>query len=206
MIDSKPGLRLPLVYHLVQQRMLDLSPTVPGDMLPAQGELDRPAGPDIHGELPQPAAHPAGEPDRNLPQCPAEMLLIEPVMEFLEPVKQQHVAGAGALAALGSRRRWRVLLHRELEKLALGHAAERTSDSRVEEPNDCLEHPVGRVGVASMNPEDPPVEAEHHRTVRMGDDALYLPQSKHQQSIFEHEVQSRPRFPASPLPGLRHNP
>jgi hypothetical protein len=145
-------------------------------MASAHGQLDRPAGPDIHRELTQPAAHSAGEPDRDLPQSPAEMLQVEPAMEFLEPVKQQDVAGAGALAALGSGRRWRVLLHRELEKLALGHAAKRPRDSRVEEPNDCREHPVGRVRVASMNPEDPPVEAEHHRTIGVGDDSINISQ------------------------------
>jgi hypothetical protein len=172
MIDSKPGLSLPLVHHLVQQRVLDFCPTVPGDMLPAQGKLHRPAGPDIHGELPQAAAHSPGEPNRDLPQRPPEMLLVEPAMELLEPVKQQHVARAGTLAALRSRRGWRVLLHRELEKLALGNAAERPRNPAVEETHDRLEHPVGRVGVASMNPEDAPVEAEHHRTVAVSDDSI----------------------------------
>jgi hypothetical protein len=145
-------------------------------MASAHGQLDRPAGPNIHRELSQPAAHPAGEPDRDLPQSPAEMFLVEPAMEFLEPVKQQHVAGAGALAAAGTRWRWRVLLHRELEKLALGHAAERPRNPEVEETHDGLEHPVGRVRVASMNPEDPPVEAEHHRTIGVGDDSINISQ------------------------------
>ena len=176
MIDSKPSLGLPLMHHLVQQRVLDFRPTVPGDVLPAQGELERPTGPDIHGQLPQPPAHPAGEPDRNLPQSPAEVFLVEPAMEFLEPVQQKHVTGTGALASPRSRRRRGMLLHRELEKLALGHAAERPTDSRVEEPNDCLEHPVGSVGIASMNPEDSPVEAEHHRAVGMGDDSINISQ------------------------------
>jgi hypothetical protein len=145
-------------------------------MLPAQGELDRPAGPDIHRELTQPEAHSAGEPDRNLSQRPAEVFLVEPAMEFLEPVQQEHVAGTGALSSAGSRRGRGMLLHRELEKLAFGHAAKRTRDSRVEEPNDRLEHPVGGVGVASMNPEDPPVEAEHHRTIGVGDDSINISQ------------------------------
>jgi len=145
-------------------------------MLPAQAELERPAGPDIHGELTQPAAHSAGEPNRNLPQRPAEVFLVEPAMNRLEPVQQQHVAGTGALAAAGARRRWRVLFYRELEKLTLGHAAERPRDSRVEEPNDCREHPIGRVRVASMNAEDPPVEAEHHRTIGVGDDSINISQ------------------------------
>jgi hypothetical protein len=108
------------------------------------------------------------------------MLLVEPAMEFLEPVKQQHVAGAGALAAPGSRRRWRVLFYRELEKLALGHAAKRPRNPGVQEAHDRLEHPVGRVGVASMDAEDAPVEAEHHCAVGVGDDSVDLPQSKSQ--------------------------
>ena len=176
MIDSKPGLSLPLVHHLVQQCVLDFCPTLPGDMSPADGKLERPAGPDIHRELPQAPVHPAGEPDRNLPQSSAEVFLVEPAMNRLEPVQQKHVAGTGALAAAGSRRRRRVLLHRELEKLALGEAAERARDSRVEEPNDCLEHPIGCVGVASMNAEDVPVEAEHHRAVGVGDDSINVSQ------------------------------
>jgi hypothetical protein len=104
------------------------------------------------------------------------MFLVEPAMEFLEPVKQQDVAGAGALAAAGTRWRWHVLFYRELEKLTLGHAAKRPRDPRVEEPNDRLEHPVGRVRVASMNAEDSPVEAEHHRTIGVGDDSINISQ------------------------------
>jgi hypothetical protein len=132
-------------------------------------------------------------------------------------VQQQHVAGAGTVAAARSRRRRRVLLHRELEKLALGRSAPGAGNPGVEETNDCIEHPIGSVRVAPMNTENAPIEAEHHRTVSMGDDSLYLPQSKHQQSIFEHEVEFPPRFPAygltrflprcpaAPLPRF-HNP
>jgi hypothetical protein len=194
MIDSKPRLGLPLVHHLVQKCVLDLSPTVLGDMPTAQGELKRPAGPSVHRELPQAAAHPAGEPDRNLPQRPAEMFLVEPAMNYFEPVQQEHVAGAGTLAA--PRSRGRVFLHRELEKLALGRSAQRPTDPGIEETNDGLENPVRSVRVAPMNAENAPAETKHHRTVGVGDDSLYLPQSKHQQSIFEHEVQFPPRFPA----------
>jgi hypothetical protein len=172
MIDWQPGFRLPLVHHLVQQRVLDFCPTMPSDMLSAERELDRPTGPDIHGELSQPAAHPAGEPDRDLPQGRAEIFLVEPAMNRLEPVQQQHVARAGTIAMLASRWGRCVLLYRELEKLELGHSAQCPRDPGVEKTHDCLEHPVGRVGVASMNPEDAPVEAEHHRTIGVRDDSI----------------------------------
>ena len=145
-------------------------------MASAHRELDRPVGPDIHGQLSQPAAHPTGEPDRNLPQRPAEVFLVEPAMNRLQPVQQKHVAGAGALTAAGARRRWSVLLHWELEKLALGHSPQRTRNPGVQEANDCLEHPVGREGIASVDPQDPPVEAEHHRTVSVGDNSINVSQ------------------------------
>jgi hypothetical protein len=123
MIDPKPGLSLPLVNHLVQQRVLDLVPPMPRDMASAQGKLDRSTGANIHRELSQPAAHPAGEPDGDLLQHSTEMFLIELAMERLEPVKQEYVSRTGAVSAPGSHRRRRMLFHRELEKLALGHAA-----------------------------------------------------------------------------------
>jgi hypothetical protein len=59
-----------------------------------------------------------------------------------------------------------------LEKLALGRSAQHTRNPGIQETNDGLEHPIGREGVASMNPEDTPVEAEHHRTVGVGDDSI----------------------------------
>jgi hypothetical protein len=172
--------------------MLDFCPRVAGDMLTAQGELDRPAGPDIHRKLPQPAAHSAGEPEGDLPQRPAEAFLVEPAMNRLEPVEQEHVAGTGALAAPVTRRMGRMLLHRELEKLALCRSAERTRNPGIEETHDRLEHPVGRKGVASMNPQEAPVEAEHHRTVGVGDDSVDLPQSERQQAVFESLLHHSP--------------
>ena len=59
MIDSQPGFGLPLVHHLVQQGMLDLAPGVAGDVTPADGDIDWPAGPDLDRKLTQPGAHPA---------------------------------------------------------------------------------------------------------------------------------------------------
>ncbi len=66
MIDLKPGFGLPLVYHLMQQGVLDLGPGVPRDVTPADGNAEGAAGPDLHRELAQPGAHAAREPDRDL--------------------------------------------------------------------------------------------------------------------------------------------
>jgi hypothetical protein len=86
-IDSQPPLRLPLVHHLVQQRVLDLSPRVPGDVPPAEADLCRTTGLEVHRELAQTALHPTREPDRNFSEGSAEVLTVELAMERLEPVQ-----------------------------------------------------------------------------------------------------------------------
>ena len=65
MIHGQTGLRLPLVHHLVEERVLDFGPRMPCDVASADGDLDRLPGPDVHAQLTEPAAHPAGEPDRH---------------------------------------------------------------------------------------------------------------------------------------------
>jgi hypothetical protein len=136
------------------------------------------------------------------------MSLIELMMKRLQPVQQEQVAGAGALSAAGSRRRRRVLLYRKLEKFALGRAAEGTRNPAVEKADDCLEHPVWRKGIAPMNPEDAPVETEHHRPVGVGDDSINVSQPKlvepERELILEEE--QLPRCPTAPLPGPLHRP
>jgi hypothetical protein len=63
MVDPQTGLRLPLVHHLVQQRVLNFDPIVPLDMPPAERELEGPAGSDVNGQLSQATAHAGGEPN-----------------------------------------------------------------------------------------------------------------------------------------------
>jgi hypothetical protein len=73
------------------------------------------------------------------------------VIKRLHPVKQEYIPWERTLAAAVSRRGWRVLLHRELEKLALGHSAQRPRNPGVEEANDRPEYPIRSVRVAPMN-------------------------------------------------------
>jgi hypothetical protein len=100
-----------------------------------------------------------------------------------------------------------VLLYRKGQELALGRPPEYPGDSRIQEPDNRLEDTIRGKGIASMNAENAPVEAEHHRTVGMGDDSLDLPQSERRQSLWKTILQAGelPRYPAAPLPRL-HSP
>jgi hypothetical protein len=69
-----------------------------------------------------------------------------------------------------------VLIHRKLEKLALGGSTERSRNSGIQEPHDSLEHPVRSGRIAAMNPKDPAAETQHHRPVGVGDDSINLSQ------------------------------
>jgi hypothetical protein len=57
MIDPEAAFRLPLVHHLMQHGVLDLGPRMSCQVPAANGDLQRPAGPDLHRQLTQPGAH-----------------------------------------------------------------------------------------------------------------------------------------------------
>ena len=98
MIDSEPGLRLPLVHHLVQHRVLDFGPRVPGQVPAADRDLQRLTRPNLHGQLTQSGPHPARKADRNLAESSPEMLRVQPLVKLGEPVQENEVARASALA------------------------------------------------------------------------------------------------------------
>ena len=83
MIDLHPGFRLPLVYHLVKQRMLHFRPVVSPDVVSADANFPRLAGLGIYRQLTQSALHPARETDRDIAQTSTEMELVECAMQIL---------------------------------------------------------------------------------------------------------------------------
>jgi hypothetical protein len=97
-VDPESALRLPLVYHLVQHRVLDLGPRVTSEVPAADRDLQRLAGSDLHRQLTEPGAHAAGQPDRNFAQRSTKMLGIQLLMESCEPMQQEHVARARPLS------------------------------------------------------------------------------------------------------------
>jgi hypothetical protein len=86
-IDWEPVLRLPLMYHLVQHRVLYLCPGVPVKMSPAQRDLDRVTVGRVHRKLPQTALHATGYSYGDLAQRPSEVREIQLAVQRLEPVK-----------------------------------------------------------------------------------------------------------------------
>jgi hypothetical protein len=196
MIDSKPGFGLPLVYHLVQQGVLHLGPCVPCDVTSADRDIERSAGPDLDGQLTQPGAHAAGEPDRDLAQRPTEVLRVQSLMKAGEPVQQDQITRASSLPRARPRPGWRVRLNRKRQELALGRPAEHPRHSRIQEPDNRLEHAIRSKGIASVNPENTLTEAEHHGAVSMGKDPVDLLETEHGQTIPEQREQLLPRFPA----------
>src|SRR5438093_5388393 len=64
MIHPQPGLRLPLMDHLVEHRVLDFQPRMPEEMAPADRDLDRSLGPEIHAQLAQAGSHSPRDPQR----------------------------------------------------------------------------------------------------------------------------------------------
>jgi hypothetical protein len=98
MIDPEPGLRLPLVHHFMEHGVLDLWPRMSSQVTSADRNLQRPPGPDLHRQLTQPGPHPARKADRNLAESSPEMLRVQPLVKLGEPVQENEVAGASALA------------------------------------------------------------------------------------------------------------
>ena len=172
MVNTQSGFRLPLMHHLVQHRLLDLGPGMPGEMPPAQPDLERIAGLQIDGELPQAGAHPAGQPNGNLAQRSAEVPRVKIAMQGLQPVQQRHVAWAGALRPLRSRPGRGVLVYRKRQKLPLRQASQGTGHPRIQEAHDGAQHAVWGECVAAMYPEHLTVQAEHNCAVGVYHDPI----------------------------------
>ena len=91
MIDGEPVLGLPLVYHLVQQRVLHFGPRMSGYVAAADRDLEWAAGPQVHRQLAEPGAHASREAYRSLAQGTTEVSLVEEAVRGFETVKQGNV-------------------------------------------------------------------------------------------------------------------
>jgi hypothetical protein len=152
---------------------------VPRDVSPADGDIEGAAGSDLDSELTQASAHAAREPDRDLGQDSAEVLGVEPLVKAAEPVQEDQVTGPSRLASARPGPRWGVYLYWKRQELAFGQAPEHSRDSRIQEPHNGFEHAIGSKSVASVNPENALIEAEHDRAVGMSEDAVDISETEH---------------------------
>jgi hypothetical protein len=104
------------------------------------------------------------------------VLQIQLTMERLETMEQTHVARPRWLLPAGPRWRRRMFLHGKLEKLALSHTAEDSGNPGIKKPDNRFQNGIRSVRVAAMNPQNPPVQAEHDGAVRVGDDSIDIAQ------------------------------
>ena len=151
MIHPQARLRLPLMDHLVQHRMLHFRPGMAGEMAAADGDLDRPSGSEIHAQLAQPGPHPSRDPEGKHAEGAAEVLVVESLMELLESVQKEQVARLGPVAARRHLVCRRVFLHRKRQELSLGESSKRTRDSGIQKANDGPQDPVGSRRIAAVN-------------------------------------------------------
>jgi hypothetical protein len=123
--------RLPLVHHLVQHRVLDLSPRMPIEVSPAQSDLCSAARLRVHRKLSQTALHTIGDPNRDLWQRTTEVPLVELPMQIFQPMEQSQIARTRPVPPLRSLRRGNVGVHREIQKLSLRVSTENAGHSGV---------------------------------------------------------------------------
>ena len=77
MIDRQAGLGLPLVNHLVQQRVLNVLPAIPHQVPPADCNLDRTVSGGVEGYLTKPSPHAVRYPEWQERELTGEMQRVE---------------------------------------------------------------------------------------------------------------------------------
>jgi hypothetical protein len=105
------------------------------------------------------------------------VLQVEPVVELFQTMNQPEITRLGLLPSrslLGLRH---IRLDRKIEKLSFCGAPECARDPRVQKSNDSLQNLVGSEPIATVDSEHPPVEAQHHCLIVMGEDPVHFAQA-----------------------------
>ena len=97
MIDLLPCFVLPLMHHLVQQRLNRLVPAVPADMAAADHDLRAISLLPAQRVMPQPRFHPARDANRNRAQLSTEFREIELAVRASEITHELLIGRMGAL-------------------------------------------------------------------------------------------------------------
>ena len=162
MIHREAGFGLPLMHHLVEQRLPHTGPAVPLEVTPADTDRDGLAGAPVQPKLAQPAAHPAGEPDGDSTEESPKMPVIQLAVQSLELRHDFRIASRELPLLGGPLLGRRVFLGGEREEdLACGEPC-RPPGARPHTADDGREHRVRRLAVALMNAEPLSRNPGHH--------------------------------------------
>src|SRR3954454_13384196 len=159
MVHQIPIFRLPLMHHFMEHCVRDLAPGVSGEVPPADTDLLITVVVVVYRPFAQASFHPAGKPDGNRTQHPAEMADIEVPVHGLQPLEQDIVTGMGAVSPRGPLGGPAVGPDREPEKFAFSFPPQVPGHTRAEEPDNRLQHSVGSESVALMDPQYSAIQA-----------------------------------------------
>src|SRR5687768_13205394 len=102
-IDRHAALVLPLMHHLVQQRLQRFVPAVPAQVAATDRDFRRIPGLGGRGVVAQPRTHAAGHPYLDRPQLAAEQVGVESRVLLSESRGEPFVVGVGTLARAAGR-------------------------------------------------------------------------------------------------------
>jgi len=129
MVDGQPALVLPLMHHLVQQRLDGLAPTMSSDVTATYRDLGALAQWIAVSVVPKPALHASRHPYRNPRKPAAEPLAVQQLIGTDELFSHRSIVGMSSFrgAALSGRR---LELQRELRLIvSANHPASSTAEA-----------------------------------------------------------------------------
>jgi hypothetical protein len=184
MIDGEPLLVLPLVHHLVEQRVERLLPAITPNVPSAQNDL-RLMAVRRRTVVTEPTLHSTRHPNRHLAECPAEPLFIVRRVPARQLVNDREVGRMGSLRRASSARRIRRPRHRKLENRS-ARVVPHHSIPAMHEDDNRLPHILAGAEEAVVNPELASAVADDDGAVRREPYAILRAESQ--------PLQSRPQL------------
>jgi len=94
-------------------------------------------------------------------------------------------------------------VNREFEELSFGSSPECSRHPGIEKPHDCLQDMIRGKTVSAVDPEHPPIQAQHHCLIGMGHHTLDIFQAERHQPLRQTVLKQKTliRVPAYRLTG-----
>lgn len=154
MINGPAGRRLPLVNHLVEQRLARRLPAVATEVSPRQHDL-RGAAVARNAEFAKAAPHPVGEQNRYRRECAIEMALIEFVMRREQPLDEWQIGWRDRPRPHPRRSGRRVTVRGKRHENPSSRQSLGTRKAPHDESDHGVQHVVRSSGVTGVHPESP---------------------------------------------------
>ena len=179
--STTAGLVLPLMHHLVQQRVHSLSPAVAPQVLAAEHDLG--AGPVLTGGavVAEPRLHAPGEAHRDARERAAEVLRIEIGVRIGETREQRRIAGAHHLFATLRRRPLHLVRENHVARLEASRARARRGEG-----DHGAQHRLRRARVPLVNAQRAPRQRDHHAARAHERDRVHGVQAEAVQAAQQH--------------------